>query len=120
MLAVAITPRRGNGEDALIDANCLPVVRDFGCDGFLKRSSLNFGGTVIRSGCRRRKLREPALKGFFHELGIACCEAVLGGKRPAGPRSREIRRGDAFNLEHQPFPQCRRLISIEEARALAV
>jgi hypothetical protein len=46
MLAVAITPRRGNGEDALVDAR-LPWVC-VGSDGFLKRSNLNSGRTVIR------------------------------------------------------------------------
>jgi hypothetical protein len=47
VLPVAIPPRCGNGEDALVDAGRLPWVC-IGGDGFLKRSNLNSGRTVIR------------------------------------------------------------------------
>src|SRR6266487_4585932 len=113
VLPVAITSWCGNSEGALVDARRLPWVCGFG-------SNLNFGITIVRNDFRWRKLREPAFEAILHELGISCREAVLDGERLAGPRRRDIRRRNAPNLEQQLFTQCRRLISIEDGRTLAV
>src|SRR6266540_1594061 len=52
VLAAAIAPRGGNGEDALVDALRLTSVGVFGGDGLLPRSNLRHRRPVVRR-CRR-------------------------------------------------------------------
>src|SRR5262245_40840258 len=52
VLAAAIAPRGGNGEDALINALRLTSVGVFGGEGLLRRSNLRHRRPVV-GGCRR-------------------------------------------------------------------
>src|SRR5262245_55250482 len=52
VLAAAIAPRGGNGEDALVNALRLTSVDVFGGDGLLPRSNLRHRSPLVR-GCRR-------------------------------------------------------------------
>jgi hypothetical protein len=52
--------------------------------------------------------REPRLKPLFDNLGIRCCQSVLGGQIPTGPGSRLLRRIYSRQLLNQAFAKTRR------------
>src|SRR5262249_47170423 len=102
VLPITIATRRGDREHALVDAFRLTSVCAVGGGNHLRPGNLRHRRIIIRRcgrlGCG--ELRQPALKGVLYELGIGCCEAVLGAERLTRPTCGEISRGDVPNLYH--------------------
>ena len=95
MLFVAIATRLGNCEHALVD-NSRRII-SLGMQAQLARgASLGFLGQFSHRGRLVRlglgQFRQPSCKRLLNQLGIRCCEAVLGDDPIARPACRVLGR----------------------------
>src|SRR5262245_47768046 len=122
MLPVAIAPRGSDREDALVDALRWTRVDAFGDGSHLRCRNLKHRRIVVREtrSFERWELREPPFKSVLHELGIGCCEAILGGEGLTRPGRGEISRCDVPKLGQQLFALRGRLLRSEGCGDLAL
>src|SRR5262245_59986296 len=122
MLPVAIAPRGSDREDALVDALRWTRVDAFGDGSHLRCRNLKHRRIVVRESRSfgRWELREPPFKSVLHELGIGCCEAILGGEYLTRPGRGEISRCDVPKLGQQLFALRGRLLRGEDCGDLAL
>ena len=127
MLAVAIAPRRRDREHALVDAGG-PIDRPAVVGRDVLSISSDRNGSCRRCGgvglsLRRlggREIRQPALEGILHQLGIARGETVLGGECLTCPDLGEIGRRDGRKLSQQLLPQGGRCIRRQRGWRFAI
>ena len=87
VLSIAIAPRCGNGEDALVDAVGSAKVSARGRARLARICTGNGQSLIARSVCPGwSKLGQPAFKGVLDQLGIGRCKLVLDV--PLGPKPR--------------------------------
>ena len=124
VLPIAIAPRCGNGEHALIDAvGLIAVAASFrgglkGAHKFRRSRLSSTGGGLC--DCGRCELGQPAFKGVLHKLGIGQREAVLGGEGLPRPACGAIGRRDVAERSQQLVPQRGRLLGLKGVRPLAM
>ena len=100
MLLVAITPRFGNREDALVypprrvTFKCTKPISL--CGGAWRCSNFRAQGSLGSVGLG--EFRQPQLERLLNELGIGCSEPVLGSKSSPCPLGRTFIRSQPSDL----------------------
>src|SRR5262249_16298895 len=121
VLSIAIAPRGGNGEDALVDADRSVRVSVCGPAHPLRAWIGNCRNIIFRRTCfSGSERRQPLFKGVLYTFGIGRGELVLGRQRLLGPAGSSLNRGNLANFRQQPIAQAGRLLTVNDRGRFAL